>query len=216
MKNKLGYLILLVLWGLFSIGSVGAESYKAPQELVETATEDVLAVLREMNKVQASQKKAVSDKVVELILPHLDFVAMSKLVLAKHWRSADAQQRERFVDEFRDLLVRTYETSLMKFRDEKMKYLPFHETDQPDKKAIVRVEVIRSSGPSIPMHYKLRFKESDGWKVYDIVIEGISLVTNYRSSFSREVSERGIDHLIASLQERNNGDEQTNATQNNG
>jgi phospholipid transport system substrate-binding protein len=203
MKKSTYQFVTAIFIVLFSTTTVYAESFKAPQELVETVTGEVLSALREINDSDAADADAVSDKVMELILPHLDFVAMSKLVLAKHWRQADTGQRERFVAQFRDLLVRTYETSLMKYRNEEVKFLPFRELEQSKQKAIVRSEVMRSSGPTIPINYNLRFKPEDGWKVYDISIEGISLVTNYRSSFSRQVSQHGIDHLITSLQERN-------------
>ncbi|MBN1379063.1 MAG: ABC transporter substrate-binding protein [Gammaproteobacteria bacterium] len=210
MKNRFGQCVIAILIGLLSINIALAEQYRAPQELVQTVTSDVLSALREINDNDAARSDKVSDKVIELILPHLDFVAMSKLALAKYWRQANKDQQQRFVEQFRDLLVRTYETSLTKYRNEEVKFLPFRESDQPDKKAVVHSEVVRSNGPSIPIDYSLRFKPEDGWKVYDIGIEGVSLVTNYRSSFSREISQHGIDHLISSLQERNSGAEQTN------
>ena len=203
MKIKIGQFIFGVLTVFLFVAVANAEAFPEPQEMVETATNNVLAALQEIKVDEGGKADAVNSKVIQLILPHLDFVAMSKLVLAKHWRQANVQQREQFVEQFRNLLVRTYETSLMKYRNEKISFLPFRESDQPEKKAVVRSEVIRSNGPSIPMNYSLRFKPEDGWKVYDIGIEGISLVTNYRSSFSREISQHGIDHLIESLRVRN-------------
>lgn len=195
-------LFFIVMATVMSVASAGS-SDQPPQEMVKTVTDDVLAALRETRDNDADKAKEVSKKVVDLILPHLDFVAMSKLVLAKYWRQASPDQRQAFIEQFRDLLVRTYETSLLKYRDEQIKYLPFHKSEEPDKKATVRAEVVRSNGPSIPINYKLRFKPEDGWKVYDIGIEGVSLVTNYRSSFSREISQYGIDYLIDSLKQKN-------------
>jgi phospholipid transport system substrate-binding protein len=208
MKKGVYHFVMAILVAWLPATVAYAEEFKAPQKLVESVTGEVLAALRKINTGETAAPDAVSDKVTELILPHLDFVAMSKLVLAKHWRQASTEQRARFVEEFRDLLVRTYETSLMKYRNEKVKFLPFNESEQTKQKAVVRSEVVRSNGPSIPINYSMRFKPEDGWKVYDIGIEGISLVTNYRSSFSREISQHGIDHLIKSLQERNSGGSQ--------
>ena len=198
-QQKSNFFILLLLVFLF-IPTGRAEPQRHPQELVETVTNQVLTTIRGLN---VEPTVTATDTVVELILPHLDFIAMSKLVLGKHWRRADTQQRDEFVQQFRDLLVRTYKTSLMKYSDERIHFLPFRPTDQPEKLAIVRSEIIRGSGPVIPMNYSLRFKPQDGWKVYDIGIEGISLVTNYRSSFAREISQRGIDQLIESLRRKN-------------
>lgn len=209
------YRLLLALTVVLWLDTGVAKELVAPQQLVETTTRDVLAALRERSDEKIKDDVSLDGKVIDLILPHLDFVAMSKLVLAKHWRNANKQQREQFTEQFRDLLVRTYETSLAKYQDEKIEFLPFRESNQPDKKAIVRCEVIRSNGPSIPIKYNLRYKETDGWKVYDIGIEGISLVTNYRSSFSREIDQHGIDHLIESLRARNR-DRETGSQENAG
>jgi phospholipid transport system substrate-binding protein len=135
----------------------------------------------------------------------MDFEAMAKLVLGKHWRTATSEQRSRFVGEFKALLIRTYRTSLAEYSDEKVSFLPFREGEQPEKLATVRSEIIRGNGPSIPINYSLRYKKDDGWKVYDIGIEGVSLVTNYRSSFAREINQNGMDYLIESLHRRNAG-----------
>lgn len=173
-----------------------------PQELVKSVSEKVLAALREADSEQ-ERAALVNNQVRDVILPHLDFVAMSKLVLGKHWRRADQAQREAFVGEFKNLLIRTYSSSLVEYSNEKVAFLPFRESNQPEKLAMVRSEIRRANGPSIPINYSLRYKPEDGWKVYDIGIEGVSLVTNYRSSFSREINRHGIDHLIESLKQRN-------------
>lgn len=196
----IGFLLTLVLFG-----AAVAEERPAPQALVEDVTQKVLAVLKQYKSKAESDPEFLDAKIQELILSQMDFEAMAKLVLGKHWRSASEEQRRQFVDEFRTLLVRTYKTSLLEYTDEKVVFLPFRESEEPNKRALVRSEIIRSNGPSIPIIYSLRYKESDGWKVYDIGIEGVSLVTNYRSSFSRDISQKGMDSLITSLKARNEG-----------
>ncbi|HEX7027791.1 MAG TPA: ABC transporter substrate-binding protein [Gammaproteobacteria bacterium] len=174
-----------------------------PQALVEAVTEKVLQALKEY---KAKEDPAFLDeKIQELIVSQMDFEAMAKLVLGKHWRTATPEQRGRFVEEFKSLLIRTYRTSLTEYSEEKVTFLPFREGEQPEKLATVKSEIIRSNGPTIPINYSLRYKKEDGWKVYDIGIEGVSLVTNYRSSFAREINQNGMDKLIESLRQRNAG-----------
>ena len=200
-------LINIVLLGssILLSGIVTAETGapEHPQQVVEKVTRQVLGALKKLNEVGSNKPEAVSAKVKELIVPHLDFKAISKKVLGKHWRNANEKQRNDFAEQFEQLLIRTYETSLSKYSEEKVQFLPFHEGKRPDKLAIVKSEVIRSSGPTIPINYSLLKKPGVEWKVYDIGIEGISLVTNYRSSFSREIEQKGMDSLIKSLVERN-------------
>jgi phospholipid transport system substrate-binding protein len=145
----------------------------------------------------------VAQKIEELIVPHIDQVAMSKLALGKHWRTATPEQRDEFVKEFKNLLIRTYKTSLVGYNDQTVDMLPFRPSEQPDKLATVRSSIKRAGGPPIPINYSLRFKPEDGWKVYDIVVEGVSLVTNYRSTFDREIATGGIEKLLVSMKNRN-------------
>jgi phospholipid transport system substrate-binding protein len=198
--------VMLLTTGLVLAYPVHAkDKAESPQVLVETVTGKVLAALKEFKAKGGVDNEFLDNKIEELILSQMDFADMSRLVLGKHWRAATEDQRTRFVEQFRTLLVRTYKTSLVEYTDEKINFLPFRESEDPNKLATVRSEIIRSNGPSIPINYSLRFKEADGWKVFDIGIEGISLVTNYRSSFSREITQSGIDHLIDSLRKRNAG-----------
>ncbi len=200
MIRHLGFSIVLLLTAQLGFA---ADKHAHPQELMQNVTQNILKVLQQ-NKQQLQQNKSLLTKKVEdLVLPNMDFVAMSKLVLGKNWRQASKDQRDQFVDEFKGLLIRTYSTSLSEYSDQTVDFLPFRESNQPNKRATVKSQIKRSSGPPIPINYSLRFKDSDGWKVYDIGIEGVSLVTNYRSSFSREIANKGIDHLIRSLKERN-------------
>lgn len=137
----------------------------------------------------------------EIVLPHFDFEQMSRLVLGKNWRRATPEQRERFVKEFQTLLIRTYGTALNEYRDQKIVYAPMRA--EPNAQDVtVHTEVQRSGAPPIPIDYSMVL-ENGQWKVYDVVIQGVSLVTNYRTSFSSEISQGGFDQLLRKLAERN-------------
>ena len=175
-----------------------------PQALMIEGTEKVLAMITENKQRWEDDPEYRKEQIDTLFLPNMDFRAMSKLVLGGNWRKMNDEQRDRFVEGFKSLLVRTYAKSLAQYSDEEVRYLPFREGRDPEKRALVRSEVVRSSGPSIPVNYRLRYKPSDGWKIYDLDIEGISLVTNYRTSMRRNIASKGIDRVIQSLEERAN------------
>jgi phospholipid transport system substrate-binding protein len=123
---------------------------------------------------------------------------MARSVLALNWRRASDEQRERFVGEFRELLVRTYATALLKYTNEEIRYLPVFAKPQ-DKQVLIRTEVVQGGGgANIPLHYSF-YRSDSSWKVYDVSIEGVSLVTNYRSTYAEKVRNDGLDALIASL-----------------
>lgn len=178
-----------------------AHAAQAPDALVKQTTDEVLATLQ-ANRAEIQQNPAKVGEVVRtIVLPNFDFELMSRLVLARNWRTATPEQRQRFVQGFQELLIRTYATSLAQYSDQKVKYLPMQPS--PDEnRAMVRSEILQPNGPSIPLQYMLR-QGSDGWKVFDVVIEGVSLVQNYRASFASEIQQRGIDGLIARLDARN-------------
>lgn len=178
--------------------AAGAES---PQGLVQETSERMLTTLKAERGAIEKNPDRLYQLVREIVLPHFDFEQMSRLVLGKHWRRLTPEQRERFVQEFQALLIRTYGTALNEYRDQKIEYLPMREGSDP-KETTVRTEVQRPGAPPIPIDYSMLL-ENDRWKVYDVVIEGVSLVTNYRTSFSNEINQGGFDQLIKKLQERN-------------
>lgn len=172
-----------------------------PQALVGSVTERILQTIKD-NRARLGDGEFVAQKIEELIVPHIDQIAMSKLALGKHWRTATPEQREQFVQEFKNLLIRTYKTSLVGYNDQTVDMLPFRPSEQQDR-ATVRSAIKRAGGPPIPINYSLRYKPEDGWKVYDIVVEGVSLVTNYRSTFDREIATGGMDKLLVAMKNRN-------------
>ncbi len=187
---------LLLAFGLaLQVGAV-----PSPQALVKDTSERMLAKLKQERELLAQEPGRIYELVDEILLPHFDFEYMSQLVLAKYWRRASADQRRAFTGEFRTLLVRTYAKSLSAYTDQQISFLPFRELKGDD--VTVRTEVEQPGSFPIPIDYRLHQRGGE-WKVFDIIIDGVSLVTNYRSSFAREIRKGGIDSLVKTLQARN-------------
>ncbi|MDH3451003.1 MAG: ABC transporter substrate-binding protein [Gammaproteobacteria bacterium] len=178
-----------------------ASADEAAQALVVDNTKAVLDALRANREQVASDPQYVQLLVTEKIVPHLDFQVMTLLVVGKkHWQNADAAQRKTLTDEFRTLLLRTYSKSLAEYRDQRIEFLPYQPSAKKDR-AVVRSKFYPTGGQPVAVDYRLRNK--DGWRIYDIKIDGISLVKNFQSSFAAEIEQSGIDGLIASLEAKN-------------
>jgi phospholipid transport system substrate-binding protein len=187
---------------MMSFSAANAEEMPAPQAQVKQASDKMLDALAEHETELETNPDKIYELVEDILMPHFDFEKMSKLALGKNWRSANDEQQARFVDEFRLLLIRTYSTAMLEYTDEEIRFLPFRD-DLSRKRVSVPMEVVQPSGPSIPMSLSLYQNKSGDWKVYDVKIDGISLVTNYRSSFANEIRKGGMDKLIEDLAERN-------------
>lgn len=174
---------------------------KQAQALVEDVTDRVLAVLDEHSADGRIDVDQVRDELDDIVLPHLDFVTMTKLAVGHYWRQASDQQKRTLVTEFRNLLVRTYTTSLDEYQDEKLEFLPLWPSPH-DERVTVRSRVLRGDGPPIAVNYGMRYNDGE-WKVYDIVVEDISLVTTYQSQFGSTVQRDGIAGLIEELKRKN-------------
>jgi len=172
-----------------------------PQELVRDTSSRMLSALRDEQDAIKNNPGRLYELVSDIVLPYFDFRRMSQWVLGKNWRTATPDQREQFVEEFRKLLVRTYGTALSEYADEKIIYLPFAASNDA-RMVTVRTE-IEQGGSTIPISYSM-YNSSEGWKVYDVAISGVSLVTNYRSTFGTIIRDEGMDSLIKQLVERNN------------
>lgn len=173
----------------------------SPEALVRDTSSRMLAALRDERQVIAENPGRLYELVADIVLPYFDFERMSQWVLGKNWRRATPEQRARFVEQFRKLLVRTYGNALSDYADEKIIYLPFNDAGK-ERKVTVRTE-IEQGGSTIPIFYSM-YNSRQGWKVYDVAISGVSLVTNYRSTFSSIIRSEGMDNLIDQLVERNN------------
>lgn len=172
-----------------------------PEELIRDTSSRVLAELKS-NMAKYSEDPAQVHRLIdEMVLPHFDFTAMTDLALGKFKDEVSADQKPAIVSEFRQLLVRTYSSALLEYTDQELVYLPM-EGSEADGQVVVRIEIEQAGGFPIPIHYRMRRGES-GWKVFDISVDEVSLVTNYRSSFARAIKKNGVDGLIQTLQERN-------------
>ncbi|MBE9516326.1 MAG: ABC transporter substrate-binding protein [Proteobacteria bacterium] len=197
-----GGLVIFILT-LFSSASLAASA--SPDVLVRDTTNEILLLLRKNHKTYKKDTKKLYAMVHEKILPHFDFTAMSRMVLARNWRSANEEQRSRFTTAFRDLLVRTYATALLKYTNEEIAFLAYH-AKPDDRKVIVKTEIRPAAGgPAIPLYY--RFYDKKGtWKVFDVSIDGVSMVTNYRSVYAEKVRKQGLDALIVKISRENTTD----------
>lgn len=182
----------------FSFTALAAE---APDALVKRTAEDVLAIIKADSDIQAGNQAKIFALAEEKILPNFNFERVSRLVLGKNWTRATPEQRTAFQKEFRTLLLRTYATALSKYQDQKIEFLPLRMLEDA-KTASVKTKIIQNGGQPIHVDYSLA-QENNTWKVYDIVIEGVSLVTNYRGQFSQEVRQNGLDSLIKKLASKN-------------
>jgi len=173
------------------------------RRIVEEVTSHMLGVIAHHRDELRADPGRIHALIDEHLIPHLDFDRMSRLVLGKYWRQASEQQQQTFIEQFRRLLVRTYGTALIEYSGEQIHYLPSRPGSQADR-VVVRTSVEQAGGFPIPIHYSMA--SSNGtWKVYDITVDGVSLVMNYRTSFSSEIRTHGIDGLIAALEQRNTG-----------
>lgn len=191
---------LLIALMLFSLSGV-ALAMESPDALVKRTAEDVLAAVKSDTDIQAGDQAKIFALAEEKILPNFNFPRVSRLVLGKNWTRATSEQRTAFQAEFRTLLLRTYATALSKYKDQTIEYLPLRMTDGA-KTASVKTRILQSGGQPIAVNYSLA-REAETWKVYDIVIEGVSLVTNYRGQFSQEIRQNGLDSLIKKLVDKN-------------
>lgn len=187
------------LFAAFVASSVAAQ--ETPDALVKRVTDEVLDVIRHDKDIQNGSGKKVADLVETKVLPHFNFQHMTALAVGKEWRKASPQQQDRLTQEFKALLVRTYSNSLTAYRDQVIKYKPF-KAAPTDTDVMVRTEVHQPGNKPVQLDYSLE-KLDSGWKVYDVVVAGISLVTNYREQFGQEVRNGGIDGLIQTIASKN-------------
>lgn len=199
MRIRLFSLIALAL-GAVPVLAAGTPSYASlgPQELMQQVSQDLLGDLtgnREALRKDPARLRALVD---QHLLPYFDTDYAARLVLGKHWRTATDVQRKRFVEAFYQSLMRTYGDALLEFTDDRIRFIPFKGDPNADT-ATVRTEVKRSDGTPVPVNYSLR-RTPSGWKAWDVTIEGISYVKNFRTDFGTEIDQRGLDAVIQRLE----------------
>ena len=180
-----------------------ANAQEAPDAMVKRVAQDVIATIKADPLVQAGNEARIREVIEAKLVPNFDFPRMTALAMGKNWRAASPEQQKRLADEFKTLLVRTYSGALAKYRDEAIDYKPLR-MSPADTDVTVRTLVMKSGGQPIQIDYSLT-KAADGWKVFDVVIGGVSLVTNYRDEFNEQMKNGGVDGLIKTLSDRNKG-----------
>ena len=190
---------VFLLGALFAF-SVCAQEMK-PDELVKKVTDDVLAAVKSDKQLAAGDKQKALKLAEEKILPHIDFEEATRLAVGRAWREASKEQKEKLITEFRRMLVRTYSNAISAYEGQTMKVQPVH-MKPGDTDVTVHNQYIRPGGKPVQLDYQMR-KTPDGWKIYDIVVEGVSLVLTYRSEFDAVVKQQGVDGLIKRLAEKN-------------
>ena len=195
--NFFKYLFLSLLLSL----SFTLIAEEGPLELVQKTADDVLSVIKSDQSIQEDKEK-IYKLAEEKILPNFDLDRISMLVLGKTWRKINEDQQQKFKTEFKTMLLRTYAVALGKYKDQEIDFKPLR-MEPEDNKVSVKSQIIQDGTQPISVDYSLA-KKDNVWKVFDIVIEGVSLVTNYRSQFASEIKNNGIDSLITKLAEKNN------------
>ncbi len=191
----------LILTPLLLLNVSLAQAVQAPDVLVKNTTEKMLAAMDEQSKALEEDPALIYSLVSDIVLPHFDFIRMSRSVLAQNWKGASREQKLGFIRAFRTLMVRTYAVALLEYTHQKVHVLPV-KLKAGDKSVTVRMEVQQKGKPPVTINYRLGLKKK-GWKVYDITVDGISLIANYRTSFAAEIKQQGLDSLISRLKKRN-------------
>ena len=171
----------------------------AADALVKNITDDVLATLRQSK--DTGNPRRVAELVETKVLPHFDFVRMTQLAVAVNWRKATPEQQKALTQEFRTLLVRTYSTALSSYRDQAVDFKPLRARPD-DAEVTVRTEIKQRAGQPISIDYEME-KTSAGWKVFDVKVGGVSLITTYKDDFASQIREAGMDGLIKTLSSKN-------------
>ncbi|MFZ1828931.1 MAG: ABC transporter substrate-binding protein [Candidatus Competibacteraceae bacterium] len=184
---------------LLMLGSVGA-AVRLPQEVIQDTSAQMIDALRKNSAALRQDSSRIYELVEQIVLPNFDFQLMSRWVLGRAWQQATAEQRRLFADEFRTLLVRTYAKALLEYADQDIRVPP--QPPASSDQTTVRTEVQPKTGRPIQINYSMNLGPQ-GWKVYDVTVDSVSLVTNYRSTFASQIRNNGLDAVIADLRQRN-------------
>ena len=173
----------------------------APDALARNVTDEVLAIVRSDKDLQAGNPQKIAQLVEAKVFPHFNFTRMTQLAAGRNWRQATSDQQKALTDEFRTLLVRTYTAAFTQYKDQSIDFKPLRMIPT-DTDVTVKSLIKQPTGQPVAIDYSME-KTGDSWKVYDVKIEGISLVENYRSTFNSEVQRTGVDGLIKALSDKN-------------
>ncbi len=194
-----------LLLGAFMLCAPALAQEDSPDALIKKVTEDVLTIVRQDKDIQSGNTKKAIALVEAKVLPHFNFLHMTALAVGRDWREATPEQKKQLAEEFKTLLVRTYSNALTGYKDQTIRYKPT-KMQNGDTDVLVRTEIVQSGNKPIALDYSLE-KLPEGWKVYDVVVAGVSLVSNYRDTFAQEIRANKIDGLIKMLATKNKQNE---------
>ncbi|HET7366461.1 MAG TPA: ABC transporter substrate-binding protein [Burkholderiales bacterium] len=172
-----------------------------PDQLVQKITDEIVAAIKSDKQLAAGDKQKAVKLAEEKVLPFIDFERATRLAVGRAWREATPEQKQRLVTEFRNMLVRTYSNAISAYQGQTLKVLPQRGKQDPEE-TVVRTQYLRAGGQPLPIDFTMHQKDGT-WKVYDITVEGVSLVMTYRSEFDAVVKQEGIDGLIKRLAQKN-------------
>jgi len=184
-----------------SSSSAFAQEESSPDAMIKKVTDDVLTIVRQDKDIQSGNTKKAIELVELKVLPNFNFQRMTALALGRDWNKATPEQKKRLAEEFKTLLVRTYSNALTGYKDQTIRYKPT-KMQSGDTDVLVKTEVLQPGSKPIQLDYSME-KQADGWKVYDVIVAGVSLVTNYRDTFAQEVRANGIDGLVQMIASKN-------------
>ena len=187
--------IFLIAWAM------PGQAQEAPDVLVKTVTTEVLELIAKDKEIRSGNRAKLIQVIEAKVLPHFNFNSMTALAMGQSWNKATPEQKKRLTEEFRTLLVRTYASALAAYSDQRFDYRPLR-AKPTDTDVTVNVRVMQSVAQPVPIDYSME-KTAAGWKVYDVMVGGVSLVANYRTEFNAMVRESGIEGLIKNLQAKN-------------
>jgi len=197
MINKNLRQFLLILYFMFTAAYAAA----SPNDVVRETADGVINHIENNRPILEKNPEKIYEMVDELIIPRFDFISMSKWVLGKHWKQATEAQRYEFINQFKELLVRTYARALLEYSGQEIKYFPVEQNPKSNL-AVVRTELTSLSNAQLPILYRMHQKNEE-WKVVDVSVDGVSLVTTYRGSFATQIKKNGFDSLLIELSKKN-------------
>ena len=195
--------IRITLAALAATFALSVHAQEAPDAMVKRVSQDVLQTIKSDPKIQSGDQARIREVMEVKLAPNFDFERMTALAMGRNWRQATPEQQKRLTTEFKTLLVRTYSGALSQYRDQTIDYKPLR-AEPSSADVMVRTEVVRQGQPPVQIDYGME-KKDGAWKAYDVVVGGVSLVTNYRDEFSEQVRAGGIDGLIKTLTTKNGG-----------
>jgi phospholipid transport system substrate-binding protein len=195
------WLIGLMAGFIVAAGAQAQTAATPPDVMVKNVTDEVLTIVRTDKDIKKGNTQRAISLVEAKVLPHFDFARMTALAMGRDWRKATPEQQKTLTEQFKTLLVRTYSKALTEYRDQTIEYRPV-KFQPADTDVTVRTLIKQAGAKPIDLNYYLEKSDAE-WKVYDISVGGVSLVTNYRSEFTQAVSQDGIDGLIKRLEAKN-------------